>query len=129
MANLDAWNRTMPLTDEHGVEELFRTRYLEMARLDLEMARLAGLLGADDPEDIAQEAFTRLMRLLGFEVELVDIHRFSRRAAGRGSVRRRGRQPRQAGVFLRLRPRERAPGHAAAGRRAVRRADLRRLAG
>ncbi len=41
--------------DEHGVEELFRTRYLEMVRL-------AGLLGADDPEDIAQEAFTRLMR-------------------------------------------------------------------
>ena len=35
----------MPLTDEHGVEELFRTRYLEMVRL-------AGLLGADDPEDI-----------------------------------------------------------------------------
>jgi RNA polymerase sigma factor (sigma-70 family) len=55
MANLDAWSRTMPLTDEHGVEELFRTRYLEMVRL-------AGLLGADDPEDIAQEAFTRLMR-------------------------------------------------------------------
>ncbi|HEY2264308.1 MAG TPA: sigma-70 family RNA polymerase sigma factor [Streptosporangiaceae bacterium] len=50
----------MPLADEHGVEEhgveeLFRTRYLEMVRL-------AGLLGADDPEDIAQEAFTRLMR-------------------------------------------------------------------
>src|SRR5262249_23663352 len=55
MANLDAWSRTMPPTDEHGVEELFRTRYLEMVRL-------AGLLGADDPEDIAQEAFPRLMR-------------------------------------------------------------------
>ncbi len=70
MANLEAWSRTMPRTDErsadehgadehgadeHGVEELFRTRYLEMVRL-------AGLLGADDPEDIAQEAFTRLMR-------------------------------------------------------------------
>jgi RNA polymerase sigma factor (sigma-70 family) len=55
MANLDAWSRTMPLGDEHGVEELFRTRYLEMVRL-------AGLLGADDPEDIAQEAYTRLMR-------------------------------------------------------------------
>ena len=41
--------------DEHGVEHLFRARYLEMVRL-------AGLLGADDPEDIAQEAFTRLMR-------------------------------------------------------------------
>jgi hypothetical protein len=45
----------MPLADEHGVEEPFRTRYLEMVRL-------AGLLGADDPEDIAQEAFTRLVR-------------------------------------------------------------------
>jgi RNA polymerase sigma factor (sigma-70 family) len=55
MANPEAWSRIMPLADEHGVEELFRTRYLEMVRL-------AGLLGADDPEDIAQEAFTRLMR-------------------------------------------------------------------
>jgi RNA polymerase sigma factor (sigma-70 family) len=36
------------------VSELFRARYLEMVRL-------AGLLGADDPEDIAQEAFARLM--------------------------------------------------------------------
>jgi RNA polymerase sigma factor (sigma-70 family) len=35
--------------------ELFRTRYLGMVRL-------AGLLGADDPEDIAQEAFARLMK-------------------------------------------------------------------
>ena len=34
---------------------VFRARYLEMVRL-------AGLLGADDPEDIAQEAFARLMR-------------------------------------------------------------------
>jgi RNA polymerase sigma factor (sigma-70 family) len=60
MANPETWSRTMPLADEHGVdehgvEELFRTRYLEMVRL-------AGLLGADDPEDLAQEAFTRLMR-------------------------------------------------------------------
>jgi RNA polymerase sigma factor (sigma-70 family) len=45
--------RPMPLAGE-SVEELFRARYLEMVRL-------AGLLGADDPEDIAQEAFTRLM--------------------------------------------------------------------
>lgn len=37
------------------VTVLFRGRYLEMVRL-------AGLLGADDPEDIAQEAFARLMR-------------------------------------------------------------------
>jgi len=33
-----------------GVSGLFRTRYPEMVRL-------ADLLGADDPEDIAQEAF------------------------------------------------------------------------
>jgi RNA polymerase sigma factor (sigma-70 family) len=43
-----------PQTGESWVEDLFRARYLEMVRL-------AGLLGADDPEDIAQEAFTRLM--------------------------------------------------------------------
>jgi RNA polymerase sigma factor (sigma-70 family) len=41
--------------DEYGMETLFRTRYPEMVRL-------AGLLGADDPEDIAQEAFARLLR-------------------------------------------------------------------
>jgi len=35
--------------------ELFKDRYLEMVRL-------AGLLGADDPEDIAQEAFTRFLQ-------------------------------------------------------------------
>jgi DNA-directed RNA polymerase specialized sigma24 family protein len=38
-----------------GVAVLFRARYLEMVRL-------AGLLGTVDPEDIAQEAFARLMR-------------------------------------------------------------------
>jgi RNA polymerase sigma-70 factor (sigma-E family) len=53
MANLEAWAVGAHL-DESNVEELFRARYLEMVRL-------AGLLGADDPEDIAQEAFTRLM--------------------------------------------------------------------
>jgi RNA polymerase sigma factor (sigma-70 family) len=42
-----------PAGDDVAV--LFRDRYLEMVRL-------AGLLGADDPEDIAQEAFARLMR-------------------------------------------------------------------
>ena len=42
-----------PAADDVAV--LFRARYLEMVRL-------AGLLGADDPEDIAQEAFARLMR-------------------------------------------------------------------
>ena len=38
-----------------AVAELFRARYPEMVRL-------ADLLGADDPEDIAQEAFARLIR-------------------------------------------------------------------
>lgn len=37
------------------VSGLFRDRYPEMVRL-------ADLLGADDPEDIAQEAFARLIR-------------------------------------------------------------------
>ena len=40
------------------VSGLFRARYPEMVRL-------AGLLGADDPEDIAQEAFARLSRKHG----------------------------------------------------------------
>src|SRR5947209_11594693 len=40
------------------VSGLFRARYPEMVRL-------AGLLGADDPEDIAQEAFARLIRKHG----------------------------------------------------------------
>ena len=53
MANHEAWAVGTHL-DESYVEALFRARYLEMVRL-------AGLLGADDPEDIAQEAFTRLM--------------------------------------------------------------------
>jgi RNA polymerase sigma factor (sigma-70 family) len=38
-----------------AVSDLFRARYLQMVRL-------AGLLGADDPEDIAQEAFARLVK-------------------------------------------------------------------
>jgi RNA polymerase sigma-70 factor (sigma-E family) len=57
MANPEAWNRVPPTAtsvDETDIEEMFRARYLEMVRL-------AGLLGADDPEDIAQEAFLRLM--------------------------------------------------------------------
>ena len=53
MANLDASGRAIA-PGAGAVEDLFRARYLEMVRL-------AGLLGADDPEDIAQEAFTRLM--------------------------------------------------------------------
>jgi RNA polymerase sigma-70 factor (sigma-E family) len=40
------------------VSALFRARYPEMVRL-------ADLLGADDPEDIAQEAFARLIRKHG----------------------------------------------------------------
>jgi RNA polymerase sigma-70 factor (sigma-E family) len=58
MANPEAWNRVPPAAtscDETDIEEMFRSRYLEMVRL-------AGLLGADDPEDIAQEAFLRLMK-------------------------------------------------------------------
>ena len=56
MANLEAWSRVPPNVpdSETDMEVLFRARYLEMVRL-------AGLLGADDPEDIAQEAFLRLM--------------------------------------------------------------------
>jgi RNA polymerase sigma-70 factor (sigma-E family) len=58
MANPEAWNRVPPTAtsaDEPDIEEMFRARYLEMVRL-------AGLLGADDPEDIAQEAFLRLIK-------------------------------------------------------------------
>jgi len=57
MAKLDRGTeaaKAMPPAGESYIEDLFRARYLEMVRL-------AGLLGADDPEDIAQEAFTRLM--------------------------------------------------------------------
>lgn len=59
MANLDAGleavrSTSAPPDANQTLEHLFRARYLEMVRL-------AGLLGADDPEDIAQEAFTRMM--------------------------------------------------------------------
>ena len=47
-----------PPGSEAVVAELFAARYGEMVRL-------AGLLGADDPEDIAQEAFARLLRSYG----------------------------------------------------------------
>jgi len=43
---------------EAAVAGLFSARYPELVRL-------AGLLGADDPEDIAQEAFARLLRAYG----------------------------------------------------------------
>lgn len=47
-----------PETVAVQVSGLFRARYPEMVRL-------ADLLGADDPEDIAQEAFARLIRKTG----------------------------------------------------------------
>jgi DNA-directed RNA polymerase specialized sigma24 family protein len=43
-----------PPGSEAAVAELFAARYGEMVRL-------AGLLGADDAEDVAQEAFARLL--------------------------------------------------------------------
>jgi hypothetical protein len=46
---------TTDLRPTGTVSGLFRERYPEMVRL-------ADLLGADDPEDIAQEAFARLIR-------------------------------------------------------------------
>jgi RNA polymerase sigma-70 factor (sigma-E family) len=46
---------TDPSGAETAVAGLFAARYPELVRL-------AGLLGADDPEDIAQEAFARLLR-------------------------------------------------------------------
>ena len=49
---------TGPSGAEGAVAGLFAARYPELVRL-------AGLLGADDPEDIAQEAFARLLRCYG----------------------------------------------------------------
>jgi RNA polymerase sigma-70 factor (sigma-E family) len=49
---------TDPRGAEAAVAGLFEARYPELVRL-------AGLLGADDPEDIAQEAFARLLRRYG----------------------------------------------------------------
>ena len=49
---------TDPRGAEAAVAGLFEARYPELVRL-------AGLLGADDPEDIAQEAFARLLRHYG----------------------------------------------------------------
>ena len=57
MANLRAGPDTGDDT-AGDVSGLFRARYPEMVRL-------ADLLGADDPEDIAQEAFARLIRKHG----------------------------------------------------------------
>jgi RNA polymerase sigma factor (sigma-70 family) len=53
MTSQEASSSLQSADDDMAV--LFRARYLEMVRL-------AGLLGADDPEDVAQEAFARLMR-------------------------------------------------------------------
>ncbi|HEY2264310.1 MAG TPA: sigma-70 family RNA polymerase sigma factor [Streptosporangiaceae bacterium] len=62
MANLragpDAGDDTAGDDAGGDVSGLFRARYPEMVRL-------ADLLGADDPEDIAQEAFARLIRKHG----------------------------------------------------------------
>src|SRR5580704_641101 len=51
----DVWRPSAPETGAVPVRDLFQARYPELVRL-------AGLLGADDPEDIAQEAFARLIR-------------------------------------------------------------------
>ncbi len=59
-AGLDAGSSAAETGDDAatGVGGLFRARYPEMVRL-------ADLLGADDPEDIAQEAFAQLIRKHG----------------------------------------------------------------
>jgi RNA polymerase sigma factor (sigma-70 family) len=61
MADLQAGLDTGSLAPEEAATDvagLFRAGYPEMVRL-------ADLLGADDPEDIAQEAFARLIRKYG----------------------------------------------------------------
>src|SRR5580700_7268435 len=58
MADLRAGTENPALEIGGDVAGLFRARYPEMVRL-------ADLLGADDPEDIAQEAFARLIRKHG----------------------------------------------------------------
>jgi RNA polymerase sigma factor (sigma-70 family) len=59
-AGLDTGSPALDASDDAatGVAGLFGARYPEMVRL-------ADLLGADDPEDIAQEAFARLIRKHG----------------------------------------------------------------
>jgi RNA polymerase sigma factor (sigma-70 family) len=57
-AGLDTGSPALDGTSDAAVAALFRARYPEMVRL-------ANLLGADDPEDIAQEAFARLLRKHG----------------------------------------------------------------
>jgi RNA polymerase sigma factor (sigma-70 family) len=58
MTDLQQTSASSPETGAVPVSALFRARYPEMVRL-------ADLLGADDPEDIAQEAFARLIRKQG----------------------------------------------------------------
>ena len=58
MADLHAGLDVGRPAPDTAVAGLFRERYPEMVRL-------ADLLGADDPEDIAQEAFARLIRRHG----------------------------------------------------------------
>lgn len=55
MGMADVWQASAPETGAVPVGALFRARYPELVRL-------ADLLGADDPEDIAQEAFARLIQ-------------------------------------------------------------------
>ena len=57
MKILDARSPARP-ADDAAVAAFFRARYQEMVRL-------AGLLGADDPEDVAQEAFAPLLNRHG----------------------------------------------------------------
>ena len=58
MTGVQPARSVLPPTGAVQVSGLFRARYPEMVRL-------ADLLGADDPEDIAQEAFARLIRKAG----------------------------------------------------------------
>ena len=55
MGMTEVWRPSASETGAVPVSDLFQVRYPELVRL-------ADLLGADDPEDIAQEAFARLIR-------------------------------------------------------------------
>lgn len=55
MGMTGVWHPSAPETGAVPVSALFQARYPELVRL-------ADLLGANDPEDIAQEAFARLIR-------------------------------------------------------------------
>ncbi len=57
-AGLDTGSPALDAANDVTVAVLFQARYPEMVRL-------ANLLGADDPEDIAQEAFALLLRKHG----------------------------------------------------------------